>query len=338
MILTNKYTFACLIQFYELEMLDEHIHSCVEMLSNIENSDNITFHFCISFQEKFEKIDWQYFNEKYSNEYGPIPIHDEYKIHWLKNIFLSKIGLNSFKSANLIFDYKYDNESLYTIADYRRWVNDKYCDECDVVCWSETDSLWPFETIYLLESLHNSVSDTTPKYIVNFSDRVLWDNNVSPKHPKFENVTINDELVDLASGKSYMSYEQMRIINDATTVYDVSKYDYPLFDGSCVCFSSELIKSGINIPKSILLTGEDTAIGLMAKQILRDNFIQYCFKNILHVHNRRHPRKRTGILNENNPHGFCDIRKGQWWGNIDSISKKNLNTLFTQNKIIKYDK
>jgi hypothetical protein len=38
------------------------------------------------------------------------------------------------------------------------------------------------------------------------------------------------------------------------------------------------------------------------------------------------------ILNENNPQGFCDERKGDWWVELEQKSKYNLNNLFNQVK------
>ena len=33
-------------------------------------------------------------------------------------------------------------EQVYTIADYRRDFNDKYCTEVDVLMWGESDALY----------------------------------------------------------------------------------------------------------------------------------------------------------------------------------------------------
>lgn len=320
--LKNKYVFGLLIQYYELSMLDEHIKSCVQMMEGIENPENVTFDFCFSTQEHYEKVDYNYFASKYPDyiSYGG-----------LNSIFERKIAKCGKYPAIHVYNYKTNSDKFYNIADYRRDLNYKYCKEVDLICWSECDSLWPKQTLHLLEALHERVKDTTPKYIVNFSDRKLWDNSFAPIHPMFENSIINDELNDEASGKSYMSLERMNEINNISIdEVVVDTFTEPRFDGSCVCFSSELIKSGVNIPHSLLLAGEDTSIGVIAKKLLGDNFVQYNFKNVLHVHNRRHPNKRTGILNETNPNGFCDERKGNWWKELEDKSKFNLNNLFNQ--------
>lgn len=326
--LKNKFVFGVLVQFYELSMLDEHIKSCVQMLEGIENPENVTFDFSFSTQEHYEKIDWEYFEEAYNDK--------SFAYHYprqLQEVFDRKVGIGGVYPAKHIYRRIITNESFYNIADVRRSLNDRYCTEADIIMWGECDSLYPKQTLYLLEALHENVKEKTPKYIVNFSDRKLWDNSFAPCHPMFENAVINDELNDEASGKSYMSLERMNEINDIPmedVIVDV--FNEPRFDGSCVAFSSELLKSGVNIPRSLILTGEDTSIGIIAKKLLGDNFVQYNFRNILHVHNRRHPNKRTGILNESNPNGFCDDRKGGWWKDLEVKSKFNLNHLFNQVK------
>jgi len=57
--------------------------------------------------------------------------------------------------------HKYDmddsvdiEEKLYTIADYRRDFNDKYCNKVDVLMWGESDSLIPKQTVTILNDLH----------------------------------------------------------------------------------------------------------------------------------------------------------------------------------------
>lgn len=329
--LKNKYAFGLLIQWYEIGMIKEHIDACVQMAEGVENPENITFDFCISYQEYLEKI-----------EGGPdrfFELGDQIQEQLDRLVGLgcieqvTKLGPND--------DLGWD-DGFYNIASYRRDFNLQYCQEVDILCWSETDSLWPKQTLELLETLHENVKHHTPKYIVNFADRRLWDNSFAPLHPLFEDVPFQEDegwqFNSPASGKGYMSLTKMNLINNIPMEdVIVESYNEPRFDGSCVCFSSDLIKSGINIPHSLLLAGEDTAMGKVAKKVLGDQFVQYCFKNILHVHNRRHPNKRSFILGENNPNGFCDDRKGEWWKILEDSSKQNLNNIFQQKPFIKIE-
>lgn len=337
--LNNKFAIGTLVQFYELGMIDEHIQSCVKMLDGIENKENVTFFFCFSTQEYLEKIDWAYFEDKYETELGFW--FDDDRETTLQPIFQHKVGISGIYPANLIFSFKEPRHDFYNIAAFRRDFCWNYQDKADIILWGETDSLWPSQTLQILDQLHEGVKSSTPKYIVNFADRKLWDNSFAPLHPKYENVQFKDDeewqFNSPDSGKGYMSYEQMEEINNIPFEdIKIVAFETPRFDGSCVGFSSDLLKSGVNIPKSLIHCSEDVSIGVIAKKLLGDEFVQYNVSNILHVHNRRHPHKRTGVLGENNPMGKCTVQdKGVWWKMLEDSSKFNYNNLFTQTSFIK---
>ena len=89
--------------------------------------------------------------------------------------------------------------------------------------------------------------------------------------------------------------------------------------------------------KSILRTDSTNKIfarNCIVKEINTNDYKQFVIKNILRVHNRRHPRKRLYIDNENNPRGFCGKGdKGDWWSILQTMSKQNLATLRRQSTI-----
>mgnify|MGYP007000069764 len=68
-----------------------------------------------------------------------------------------------------------DREDIYTIADYRREFNEKYCEEVDILMWGESDSLIPKQTFEILDNLHTAAKETTPKYVGFFSTCKMWD-------------------------------------------------------------------------------------------------------------------------------------------------------------------
>jgi len=339
--LNSTYVIGTLVQFYELEMLDEHIHSCVKMLDGIENKENVTFVFTFSTQEYLEKIDWEYFEEKYESIY---------KIIWtagnhlnLTHIFEHKVGVKGFYPANLRFRHFSNFDSFYNIAAFRRDFCWEWQDKADIIMWGECDSLWGSQTLHVLDQLHEAVKGSTPKYIVNFADRRLWDNSFAPLHPMYEKVPFVDDeewqFNSPDSGKGYMSYDQMEEINDIPFEdIKIVSFTEPRFDGSCVGFSSDLLKSGVTLPKALIHNSEDVSIGAIAKKLLGDQFVQYNVSNILHIHNRRHPTKRTGVYGENNPNGKCTVEdKGEWWKVLEDSSKFNYNNLFTQVPFIKLE-
>jgi hypothetical protein len=132
-----------------------------------------------------------------------------------------------------------------------------------------------------------------------------------------------------------MTLERMNEINNIPLEeVDIVEMMEPKADGSCLIISSELIRSGVNIPRSLIHCGEDESFLQMAKIIMGSAFRQFNFNNILRVHNRRHPHKRTYVLNEDNARGFCDDRKGKWWKVLEDSSKFNLGTIRQQVKSI----
>ena len=315
--LKNKYIVGVHVMFYEIEMLPEYVDACMMALSHHYNPENVTFHFAWNTSEYFEKIDTsvislQELNDKFY-----------FQINRLKEI-----------GCDVIVDLKTNEHKVYNIADYRRDLNYNYCNDYDFILWGETDSLWPEQTFLVIENINEySISQNIHKYVLFFSERKMWDPSWKIiEHNDFTNEQFIDtpewSLNNLASSKSYMTLEQMNEINLKAEELDIRQLNDPKFDGSCLVIKSDLIRSGVNIPHALLCSGEDTSFADMAKLVLGNQFVQYVIKNILRVHNRRHPKKRLYIYNENNPHGFCGKEdKGNWWIVLQTMSKQNLASL-----------
>lgn len=341
--LKNKYVVGCLVMWYEVEMFPEYIKSCVQMMEGIENPENVTFDFCFNFQEHFEKIDWEKLNERFN-----LNIDFSKNVHWsngIRNMVDVFVAQFPRVGNNIVIDWKGNNQidsGFYNIAWYRRKLNHNYCEKVDYVLWGETDSLWPDVTLQCIENVHETLGTETPKFILSFASRVNWDSSWNiTRHPLYENIEFqdNDEWVlnNEASEKSYMSIERMNEINCNGESIELLELHEPKADGSCLVISSELIKSGVNIPHALLHCGEDESFLRQAKLVMGSNFRQYLVKNVLRVHNRRHPKKRMYIKNEDNPRGFCDERKGDWWKKLENSSKYNLENLRLQKKFIKIE-
>ena len=190
--------------------------------------------------------------------------------------------------------------------------------------------MFPKEAIVSLEQLTPVVrKQGLYRFIACFADRKLWDNSWDVTvHPKFINHKYDDKDVDnINQAKSCMSIEQMNLINSEIKEIDVQTINHPKIDGSCLVLTSDLIKSGVNIPPCFI-HNDDESLSMMAQKILGDKYLQIVFKNVLKVHARRHPHKRMYIANENNPRGFCGKEKGDWWQVFKQMSQHNLNTLF----------
>lgn len=322
----NRYIIGVHVMFYEIEMLSEYIDSCIGMLNDIENKNNVTYHFTWNDSEYFEKIDTSVTSKKL-----------------LRDIFDAQVDRLAQLGVRTIIQCKDNFSPVYNIADYRRDLNYNYCTEFDFILWGETDSLWPRETLSITEQIDEyAIANNVNKYVLFFSERKMWDNGWKViEHIDFTDVEFIDNsewaLNNLASSKSYMTLDQMYEINDRASELDVRILKDPKFDGSCLVIKSDLIKSGVNIPQSLLCSGEDTSFADMAKLILGDQFVQFIIKNILRVHNRRHPKKRLYILNEDNPRGFCGKEKGDWWQILQAMSKQNLSSLRYQAKTYTMD-
>lgn len=332
MILKNKYAIGCLVMFYEVEMFEDYVDGILNMIKDIENPENITIDICFSTDEYFERMA--------SN------IHDtgvntltyvHYRFSEL-NDKIKKSGIN----INVLGKYvkykylKYPQHEPRSIAWYRRDFNYRYANEVDFLLWGETDSIFPASTFEVLEQVSEYASEINiNKYVVTFAYRKMWDDSWRViEHPEYTDVKFEDTYewnsTNPASEKCYMSIEEMNKLNKKydSDGYDIITLNEPIFDGSCLVISSEMVKMGINIPHALLMSGEDTSFGWAAKKILGDNYIQFHVKNVLRVHNRRHPKKRMYIEGEKNPQGFCGEKdKGTWWKLLEEQSKENLYNL-----------
>ena len=326
--LKSKYSIGVLVMFYEIDMFEEYIDGCIQACQEVSNKENLYFDFCFNVSQYFETIDTDKITKK--------QLIDKFN-HQMERLSENKIH-------NINIDIKDDSHSVYNIASYRRDLNYNYCDKVDFVLWGETDSLWPKETFHSIESVDTYArQQNINRYILTFAYRKMWDDSWKP----LEHVDMTDlpfvggeewNVNAQESPKSYMTLETMNEINNKYDELDIRILNYPKFDGSCLVISSDLIKSGVNIPHALLCSGEDTSMGVMAKTICGDKYCQFIVKNILRVHNRRHPKKRLYIRNENNPMGWCDERKGDWWDILMNRSKENLgNIVNNQSKFITFD-
>jgi hypothetical protein len=196
--------------------------------------------------------------------------------------------------------------------------------------WGETDSFFPKEAFQALESLSQYTDEQNiHRYIMCFADRKMWDDSWNPTvHKDYENIEyIDDENHHLhkTQAKSVLSIEEMNKINSKVDDFDFNYINYPKIDGSCLVISSDLIKSGVNIP-SCLLYNDDEGLAISSQQLCGQNFLQFVCKNLLKVHARRHPQKRLYVLDENNPNSFDD-KKNSAFSIMKSMSQQNIQSL-----------
>ena len=309
--INNKFAIGCLVQWYEIEMIEEYINSVKQSLEHIENKENVIVHFTLTTNQELEKID-----EK------------KIDIETIETRFKSMMGST--------WRFRITSE-LVTIADYRRWFNDYFCNQVDVLMWGETDALIPRQTFEILDSLHSQVSPQTPKYTLFFSTCKMWDESWKVlEHPEFTDKPFYDKPEQFKpehwwSLRYTMNQDEMNKFNDKVENLDVQVLNQHKFNGCGLVFSSEVIKSGVNIPKSVFFVHEDTSFMIMIQKVL-GMIPQYVVKNILLVHNRNHPNKRMHVEGERTDGTMNEKRRSnEWYVKANEMSEKNCYNLFNPN-------
>ena len=333
--LNNKFAIGCLIQWYEIEQVELYFKSVKQSLKNIENKKNVTIDLFFNTSQILEKID--------ENQMSMSDINKKYE-QLVKDIFDYDEDTTSLVGCdyNVKLHFSEHTEHLYTIADYRREFNDKYCEQVDVLMWGETDSLIPRQTFEILDSLHSQVKDETPKYVSFFSTCKMWDDSWKPlEHPDFTDKPFYHSPDEFKpehwwSLRYNMTLNEMNDINDKVEELDVQMTNNYKFNGCGLVISSDVIKSGVNIPRSVFFIHEDTAFLNSMIKVFGNSIPQYIIKNILLVHNRKHPDKRNYILGENEISKMDIGGKRQvheWYKKAAKLSEHNAYNLFNQSKV-----
>jgi hypothetical protein len=204
--------------------------------------------------------------------------------------------------------------------------------------WGESDALIPRQTFNILNNLHQlSLQNKNPKYLAFFGTCKMWDDTWKVlEHPEFTNKPFFDKPEDFKpdhwwSLRYTMSKDEMNNINNKTEELDVKILPQHKFNGCGLIISSEVIKSGVNIPKSVFFVHEDSAFMYMTNKVL-GNIPQYAIKNILLVHNRNHPKKRMYVTNERLDGTMNEKRRSnEWYVKANSMSEQNYINLFNPN-------
>ena len=306
----TKFAIGCLVQWYEVDIIGEYVETLKESIEHYDGE--VTVNVAVVLDQTLEKCISEQHHQKCK----------ESILGTLSNIENIEIEII---------------ESLYTIADYRREFNDKYCEQVDVLVWGESDMLVPKQMFEVLNSLHQSTKTNTPKYLATFGICKMWDDTWKPlEHVDFTEMPFNDVP---GSEKNWwmlnyaMSKQEMNEFNRKVEELNVTTIAPHKFNGCGLVISSEVIKSGVNIPRSVFFIHEDTAFMKITQKLL-GNIPQYHFKNILLVHNRKHPKKRTYIQGEESIEGLQIGQKRRthdWYTPASKMCENNTYNLFNPN-------
>ncbi len=305
----TKFAIGCLIQWYECDIIEEYLDSLYEAIDQYDGE--VILDFAITWYDKLEEC-----------ESHQTQVQCLYKIR------------NALQDRKY-FGLKEHHHVFYTIADYRREFNDKYCDKADVLMWGESDALIPRQTFTILDNLHKqSLLNKHPKYLAFFGTCKMWDNTWKPlEHPDFTDKPFYDSPKDFTPDQWWslrytMTKDEMNKINDKTDELDVKIMPQHKFNGCGLVISSEVIRAGVNIPKSVFFVHEDSAFMMMTNKVL-GNIPQYVIKNILLVHNRNHPKKRMYIKGERKDGTMNEKRRSnEWYTKANKMCEENYINLF----------
>ena len=314
--LTKKYVVGTHVMFFEIEMYKDFIDGLINLLETVENKENVIIDLCFNMSQVIEKIDTDKITEVE-----------------LTSKFYE--GVEAIK--NLGYEVKIkivETDEYYFHTDYRRDLNYNYCKKVDYVMWGETDSFFPREAFQAIETLSEYTKEQNiHRYLLSFADRKMWDSSWDPLvHVDYEHLEFIDDdegHLNLNQAKSPLPIEKMNEINARAKEFNFTYITKPKISGACLVLSSDLIKSGVNIPLC-LIYNDDEGLSVMCEKVLGQNFIQFVCKNILHVHARRHPQKRCYVASEDNPHAFIN-KKVDNFQKFLQLSKKNIQNLIDGN-------
>ena len=311
--LNNKYVIGTNVMWFEIEMYKDFIDGLVNLLdTNIENKENVIIDLCLNLSQHLEKLDVSKITEE--------EIIDKfYK------------GVDKIKELGYeVNAFQVEKDEFYFHTDYRRDLNYNYCKKVDYIMWGETDSFFPREAFWGIETLSEYTNENgIHKYIACFGDRKMWDSSwdatVHNDYVNIEFVDDDKQHLNLNQAKSPLPLETMNKINEKVEDFDIGMIQYPKLDGSCLVISSDLIKFGVNIP-SCMIYNDDHGMSIMSEKLMGRDYKQFVFKNLLKVHARRHPNKRLYILDENNPNSFGN-KKNNTFNNFKKLSDENIQNL-----------
>ena len=323
----NKIAIGCLIQWYEIELIEEYLQSVKNAVDMIDNKDNVVIDLYFNCSEELEKVDEKQINiSDIKQKYNDI----------LKRLF----GDYEYGGYNLKLFTNEVSNSIYTIADYRRDFNVKYCTKVDILMWGESDSLIPRQTFEILDNLHQGVKEKTPKYVSFFGTCKMWDDSWLPvEHNEFtDKPFVDGDTENWWSLRYNMNIDEMNSFNDKVEKLDVRTINNYKFNGCGLVISSDLVKSGVNIPESSFFIHEDTAFMFQLQRLFQGSIPQYIIKNILLVHNRKHTKKRSYVKGELLSDDVSGGRlRHDWYKKASDMSHHNCYNMFNQSKTYNWE-
>jgi len=171
----------------------------------------------------------------------------------------------------------------------------------------------------------------------------MWDKSWEVlEHPEFTvKPFIDMSTVDTKNWWSLrynMNIDEMNSFNDKVDDLDIKVLNEYKFNGCGLVISSDVIKSGVNIPRSAFFIHEDTAFQFQLQRFFQGQIPQYLIKNILLVHNRKHTKKRSYVKGEIKSDDVSGGRlRHDWYKKASDMSHHNVYNMFNQSKVYTWD-
>jgi len=316
-----KIAIGCHVMWYEIEMVEEYVESLRQLVEQvpIDHRGNIHIDFYLNISQHFERAESDSILQK------------------VENRFIGEI-LSLLHSTGVRVTYEM-GDKMYFIGDYRRDFNNKFASKTDFLIWGESDCLLPKQTVQILKSIKDYTDQNSIyRYIVTFAVRKMWDDSWKVlEHPKFTDAKFKERedrswVTDPSSILYTMTLEEMNEVNKEYEEVDLQLINYPKFDGSGLVISSQLVMAGANIPLGVWACGEDTSFMTVAGKILGGDYKQFVVKNVLKVHNRNHPKKRSHVKGMTNEAAHINRENNNTWMINHKICETNLHNLNNNSK------
>ena len=311
-----KLAIGCHVMWYEIEMVGEYIDSLLQLIKQVpeEEHKNIYIDFYLNTNTYFEQPDSKDIIEKVIEKF---------------NIEIQRFPENVTYQVS---------DKFYFIGDYRRDFNNMFAPNSDFLIWGESDCLLPKETYQVLKLIKDYTDQNNIyRYIVTFAVRKMWDDSWKVlEHPKFTGAKFKEREEDWENDPSSilytMSLDEMNEVNSESEEVALTMINSPKFDGSGLVISSQLVMAGANIPLGVWACGEDTSFMTVAGKILGGDYKQFVVKNILKVHNRNHPKKRTYVVGMTDEAAHIHRENNDAWMTNHKICETNLHNLNENSK------
>tara|TARA_R100000482_G_scaffold103235_1_gene46095 strand:+ start:16 stop:438 length:423 start_codon:yes stop_codon:yes gene_type:complete len=134
-----------------------------------------------------------------------------------------------------------------------------------------------------------------------------------------------------------MNLKEMNEFNDKVEELDVRVVNPYKFNGCGLVISSDVIKAGVNIPKSAFFIHEDTAFMHSLIKVFDGSIPQFIIKNVLLVHNRKHPNKRKYVKDEIGDTPSQQRESTEWYNKAWKYSHHNVYTMYGQEQIYNWE-